>query len=177
LTRFYLVLLFSADNYLILLSKASSLTRKRVCSLQWNHSLVPITILSHLRLCSLFVASYDAQGLRWRYSNPPPHGDDSYDHACRRSTVLVTPIRLLYIEFVESELDFSKCCVSINGNKRNRLLKWKEPLSGTAVRICPWSVYRLSNGNWVFFRVGTAPSITQSVVISIALWEAGMCTG
>jgi hypothetical protein len=44
-TRFYLALLFSADNYLILLSKASSLTRKRVCSLQWNHSLVPITIL------------------------------------------------------------------------------------------------------------------------------------
>jgi hypothetical protein len=45
LTRFYLVLFFSADNYLIILSKASSLTRKRVCSLQWNHSLVPITIL------------------------------------------------------------------------------------------------------------------------------------
>jgi hypothetical protein len=25
-------------------------------------------------LGSLFVASYDTQGLRWRYSNPPPHG-------------------------------------------------------------------------------------------------------
>jgi hypothetical protein len=48
LTRFYLVLLFSADKYLILLSKASSLTRKRVCSLQCNHSLVPITILYRL---------------------------------------------------------------------------------------------------------------------------------
>jgi hypothetical protein len=36
---------FSADNYLISLPKASSLTRRRVCSLQWNHSLVPITIL------------------------------------------------------------------------------------------------------------------------------------
>jgi hypothetical protein len=45
LTRFYLVLLFSADNYLIFLPKASSLTRRRVCSLQWNHSLFPITIL------------------------------------------------------------------------------------------------------------------------------------
>jgi hypothetical protein len=44
LTRFYLVL-FSADNYLIILNKASSLTRRRVCSLQWNHSLVQITIL------------------------------------------------------------------------------------------------------------------------------------
>jgi hypothetical protein len=45
LTRFYLVLLFSADNYFIILPKASSLTRRRVCNLQWNHSLVPITIL------------------------------------------------------------------------------------------------------------------------------------
>jgi hypothetical protein len=26
-------------------------------------------------LGSLFVASYDSQGLRWRYSNPPPHGE------------------------------------------------------------------------------------------------------
>jgi hypothetical protein len=34
LTRFYLVFLFSADNYLIILPKASSLTRRRVCSLQ-----------------------------------------------------------------------------------------------------------------------------------------------
>jgi hypothetical protein len=48
LTRFYLALLLSADNYLILLSKESSLTRKRVCSLQCNHSLVPITILYRL---------------------------------------------------------------------------------------------------------------------------------
>jgi hypothetical protein len=71
--------LFSANNYLILLSKASSVTRKRVCSLQCNHSLVRLltpnnhTLPSHLRLFSLFVASYDSQGLRWRYSNPPPH--------------------------------------------------------------------------------------------------------
>jgi hypothetical protein len=32
------------------------------------------TLPSHQRLCSLFVAPYDSQGLRWRYSNPPPHG-------------------------------------------------------------------------------------------------------
>jgi hypothetical protein len=80
LTRFYLALLSLSDNYLILLSKASSLTRKWVCSLQCNHSLVRLltnnnhTLSSHLRLCSLFVASYDSRGLRWRYSNPPPHG-------------------------------------------------------------------------------------------------------
>jgi hypothetical protein len=29
---------------------------------------------SHPRLCSLSVAFYDLQGLRWRYSNPLPHG-------------------------------------------------------------------------------------------------------
>jgi hypothetical protein len=68
MTRFYLDLLLS-------------LARKRVCSLQCNHSLVRLltpnnhTLPSHLRLCSLFVASYDSQGLRWKYSNPPPHGD------------------------------------------------------------------------------------------------------
>jgi hypothetical protein len=51
---------------------ASSLTRKRVCSLQCNHSLVRAvtpnnyTLPSHLRLCSLFVASYDSQGcMEW----------------------------------------------------------------------------------------------------------------
>jgi hypothetical protein len=32
LTRFYLALLTSSDNYFFLLSKAPSLTRKRVCS-------------------------------------------------------------------------------------------------------------------------------------------------
>jgi hypothetical protein len=34
------------------------------------------TLLSHLRLLgSLSVISYDSQGLQWKYSNPPPHGD------------------------------------------------------------------------------------------------------
>jgi hypothetical protein len=53
-------------------------TRKRVCSLQCNHSLVRSltpnnhTLPSHLRLCSLFVSSYDSQGPWWKYSNPPP---------------------------------------------------------------------------------------------------------
>jgi hypothetical protein len=80
LTRYYLVLLFPFDNYFILFPTAFSLTRKRVCSLQCLHSLVwPLMtnnhiLLSHSRLCSLSVASYDSQGLRWKYSNPPPHG-------------------------------------------------------------------------------------------------------
>jgi hypothetical protein len=66
LTRFYIALLYSSDSYFILLSKAPSLTRKRVCSLQCNHSLIRLlmpnnhTLSPHLRLCSLFVASYDS---------------------------------------------------------------------------------------------------------------------
>jgi hypothetical protein len=65
---------------LFLFPMASSLTRGRVCSLECLHSLVRLlttnnhTLPSHLRLCSLSVASYGSQGLRWRYSNPPPHG-------------------------------------------------------------------------------------------------------
>jgi hypothetical protein len=45
---FILFFFFSVDKYLIILSMASSLTRKRVCILQWNHPLVPITILYFL---------------------------------------------------------------------------------------------------------------------------------
>jgi hypothetical protein len=38
------------------------------------------TLLSHLRLLgSLSVASYDSQGLRCKYSHPPPHGDICID--------------------------------------------------------------------------------------------------
>jgi hypothetical protein len=70
-----LALLSSSDNYFILLSKAPSLTRKR-CSHSPVRLLAPNnhTLPSHLRLCSLSVAYYDSQGLRWKYSIPPPHG-------------------------------------------------------------------------------------------------------
>jgi hypothetical protein len=72
---------FSFDNYFVVLPRAPSLRRGRVCSLQCNRWLVRSlttnnhTLLSYLRLSSLFVASYDSQGLRWKYSNPPPHGE------------------------------------------------------------------------------------------------------
>jgi hypothetical protein len=74
--------LYSLQRQLLCCSscKVPSLTRGRVCSLQCNRWLVRSlrtnnhTLLSHLRLCSLFVASYNSQGLRWSYSNPPPHG-------------------------------------------------------------------------------------------------------
>jgi hypothetical protein len=55
------------------------LRRENWSSLQCNHSLVRAVtpsnhnLPSHLRLCSLFVASNDSQELRWKYSNPPPH--------------------------------------------------------------------------------------------------------
>jgi hypothetical protein len=67
-------------SYLVVLPRPPSLTRGRVCNLQCNRCLVRSlwtnnhTLPSHLRLCSLFVASYDSQGMRWRYYNPPPHG-------------------------------------------------------------------------------------------------------
>jgi hypothetical protein len=57
-----------------------ALTIGRFCSFvvcQWSESwrTHKHIILSQLRLLnSLFVASYDSQGLRWKYSNPPPHG-------------------------------------------------------------------------------------------------------
>jgi hypothetical protein len=64
--------------------RVPSLTRGRVCNLQCNRWLVRTlrtnnhTLLSHLSLCSLFVASCVSQGLRWRYSNPTPHGERKY---------------------------------------------------------------------------------------------------
>jgi hypothetical protein len=52
MTRFYLSLLFSFDNYFVVLPRAPSLTRGRVSSLQCNHWLVrslrPITTLYRL---------------------------------------------------------------------------------------------------------------------------------
>jgi hypothetical protein len=48
---------------------------------------------SHPRLCSLSVASYDSQGLRWKYSNPPPSHcrmeASLYTASCGRDRALV----------------------------------------------------------------------------------------
>jgi hypothetical protein len=68
MTRFYLSFLFLFDNYFIVVHRAPSRMRGQVCSLQCNRWLVRSlttnnhTLPSHLRLCSLFVASYDSQG-------------------------------------------------------------------------------------------------------------------
>jgi hypothetical protein len=79
MTRFYL---FSSFVWQLFCCscRAPSLTRGRVCNLHCNRWLVRTlrtnnhTIPSHQRLRSLLVAYYDSQGLRWKYSNPPPHG-------------------------------------------------------------------------------------------------------
>jgi hypothetical protein len=54
-----------------------------ICSAiyQWSESQRTYnhTLLSHLRLLgSLSVACYDSQGLRWKYSYPPPHGEHKH---------------------------------------------------------------------------------------------------
>jgi hypothetical protein len=46
------------------------------------------TLLSHLRLLGFLpFASYDSQGLRWKYSNPPPYGDYDAQHGLCTSAV------------------------------------------------------------------------------------------
>jgi hypothetical protein len=89
LTRCYLALLSSCLTITLFWFQCFLSDEKTVCSLQCNHSLVRVvthnnyTLPSHLRLCSLFVASYDSQGLRWKYSNPPPHGGSGhYPSSC-----------------------------------------------------------------------------------------------
>jgi hypothetical protein len=57
--------------------------RSVICSAtcQWSESQRTRnhTLLSHLRLLgSLYVGSYDSQGLRWKNSYPPPHGGPNF---------------------------------------------------------------------------------------------------
>jgi hypothetical protein len=80
--------------------RTPSLTRGRVCNLECNRWLIRSlrtnnhTLPSHLRLCFLFVASYDLQGLRWRYSNPPPHGDASFMSQVNSYIITVVKLRI-----------------------------------------------------------------------------------
>jgi hypothetical protein len=81
MTRFIFLFFFRLTITFILFPMASSLTRKWICSLECLHSLVRSlttsnhNLPSHPRLCSLSVAYYHSQGLRWKYSDPPTHGD------------------------------------------------------------------------------------------------------
>jgi hypothetical protein len=60
-------------NLLLLLALASAVPLASDSRRTQDH----ILLSQFLRLGSLSVASYDSQGLRWRYSNPPPHGSVS----------------------------------------------------------------------------------------------------
>jgi hypothetical protein len=81
MTRFYSFLSF-AWKIAMLFVLGRPLSREDgsvICSAicQWSESprTHNRTLLSRLRLLgSLSVASYDSQGLRWKYSYPPPHG-------------------------------------------------------------------------------------------------------
>jgi hypothetical protein len=83
ITRFYPYPFFSDNCFVVfpagrhLWREDGSLTYSAIA--EWSGHWGPITnhtLPSHLRLCSPFVASYDSQGLRWRYSNPPPQGEE-----------------------------------------------------------------------------------------------------
>jgi hypothetical protein len=80
MTRFYPYPFFSDNCFVVrtvgrpLWREGKSVTYSAIAdwSLRTNNHTLP----SHLILCSLFVASYDWQGQRWRYFNPPAHGMD-----------------------------------------------------------------------------------------------------
>jgi hypothetical protein len=87
MTRVYPYPFFS-DNCFVVLPIGRSLWRE-----DGSVAYIAIKLPSHLRLGSLFVASYDSQGLRRRYSNSPPHGD---------------------VAFLWLQLDHNKCFSSLN---------------------------------------------------------------
>jgi hypothetical protein len=80
--RIFLFAFFCQTNALLFILRRHPWREDRsvICSAicQWSESwrIHNHALLSHLRLLgSLSIVSYDSQGLRWKYSNPPPHGD------------------------------------------------------------------------------------------------------
>jgi hypothetical protein len=86
MTIFYLQTFITVGHLRSSRCGTPSLRRGRVCNLLVQFALTLWSksrrthdhiLISHLRLLgSLFVASSDSQGYRWRYSNPPPHGPE-----------------------------------------------------------------------------------------------------
>jgi hypothetical protein len=114
------------DDCFALRLGAPSLTRGRVCNLYCSLSVVRVTedsSPSHPRLLrSLCVASYDSQGLRWKYFYPPPEGEP-FD-TCRFVLLRVGPKieRSLFLLLLWSVIDI-----------RNM---WEVPMQGS-----PQSIY------------------------------------
>jgi hypothetical protein len=81
MTRFYFFPFFCWKITLFVLGhplwrEDGSVIFSAICQCSESRRTDSYTLLSHLRLLgSLSIASYDSQGLRWKYSYPPPHGD------------------------------------------------------------------------------------------------------
>jgi hypothetical protein len=80
-------------------------------------------------LGSLSVASYDSRGLRWKYSNPPPHGVEPEE--IRESVEISQSVGALRMD-VTAEGCFCACVHACAygrvWNIRNKLIykRWKE---------------------------------------------------
>jgi hypothetical protein len=91
------------------------------------------TLPSHLRLLgSLTVASYDSQGLRWKYSNPPPHG---VKRAFWRVSELVR--RLLCFSCCKLLLlEAGNWCVCVRARARACVRAWVRACVFVCVCVC-----------------------------------------
>jgi hypothetical protein len=122
---------------------APSLTTGRVCNLlyiasgacQSGHSWIEVpqnsrpyfTVSSET--VSLFVASYDSQGLRWRYSKPPPHGVSTWVIFGRRQ-LLRNGLLISISLFLESH--FYLQAVAIHwANRRRKTMACRGVLTST----------------------------------------------
>jgi hypothetical protein len=94
MTRFYPYPFFSDNSFVLpvglpLWQEDGSVTYSAIAD--WSGHWGPITIRYCLICdCSIFVASYDSQGLRWRYYNSPPHGEE-------HTLNLAICMRILYV--------------------------------------------------------------------------------
>jgi hypothetical protein len=84
MTRLYFFFLFCQKIVLLFIlgrplgREAWSIIFSAICLWSESRGTRNCTLLSYLRLLgSLYVGSYDSQGLRWKYFCPPPHGGNS----------------------------------------------------------------------------------------------------
>jgi hypothetical protein len=109
MARFYFFTFFCRKIALLLVlgrplfREDGSVIRSAICQWSMSRRTHNHTLLSHLGLLgSLSVASYESQGLRWKYSYPPPHGDQLWEANLYIVTVQATQKTLLP--------NFFNCC-------------------------------------------------------------------